>query len=493
MRNATGPNSPPGGSTAVRGQPPPVKTWANVMRAREEDCDDICDDNGEYKAYEPQILGWLNAMIVKEIEDDEKDSDDDSGEEDSNPRPSFLPTTGSINDVHQASSSVTPPSDLQPDPEYVQDYVTQVQAKITQSLQNQTWLRDFPKRYIPPRQHNEKIHDHLHQLLSQREHVELELTDMLDDKAADGTLLDPKPDYEAGYLSLSKRYDDLNRSMHTTYANASDLRYGRDAFLYKALTRKRLYSQFAAPSHALTTKAQRKNKEPLTGVDPATHPQALALTSTLRTEINSLSAPPTPEVCPYQHIREGPPRPPTVPTFDTIPMPLEPMLSEKEDGRLHVFSVYQGDPAPTRQVTAIADSGASHVLIRQSDAAVLHEVQYRHAQEPPYATLIAANGGELQAIGRGYLIAADVTIIAYVFLDRDLSVNLLGLAPFSERNCTTVFSPHTFRILKPNNDILLSGHRDPPPESVDCGITRRARDTPSAISDQAHPPIRCTH
>jgi hypothetical protein len=98
---------------------------------------------------------------------------------------------------------------------------------------------------------------------------------MLDDKAADGTLLDPQRDYEAGYRVLSQRYNDLNRNMYTTYANASELRYGRNASLYKTLTRKRLHSQVAAPSHALTVslaKAQRTDVEPLSGVDPCNPP-----------------------------------------------------------------------------------------------------------------------------------------------------------------------------------------------------------------------------
>jgi hypothetical protein len=53
--------------------------------------------------------------------------------------------------------------------------------------------------------------------------------------------------------------------------------------------------------------------------------------------------------------------------------------------------------------------------------------------------------------------------MAYIFPDRDLTNNLLGLVPFANLGCTGVFKPKTFHIFKANNHTaILSGTRDKP-------------------------------
>ncbi len=59
------------------------------------------------------------------------------------------------------------------------------------------------------------------------------------------------------------------------------------------------------------------------------------------------------------------------------------------------------EPAALK-VTALADSGASHVLFQASVAHVLRRLEYNRPHEPPFAVLKVANYGVLTAIGRGF-------------------------------------------------------------------------------------------
>ena len=50
----------------------------------------------------------------------------------------------------------------------------------------------------------------------------MDLEDMLSDRAADGSPLDPGRDYQDEYHRLSLKYDDLNNAMYTVYATFLD-------------------------------------------------------------------------------------------------------------------------------------------------------------------------------------------------------------------------------------------------------------------------------
>ena len=125
--------------------------------------------------------------------------------------------------------------------------------------------------------------------------------------------------------------------------------------------------------------------------------------------------------------------PTTTPTITTI------VLQEATSRALFTHMKHQ-----PQEVTALADSGASHVLLQASAVHVLRNVEYSH-NGPPFAILKAANHGVLTAIGRGVLSIAGLDIMAYVFPDRDLTNNLLGLVPFANLGCTGVFKPKAFR------------------------------------------------
>ena len=112
-------------------------------------------------------------------------------------------------------------------------------------------------------------------------------------------------------------------------------------------------------------------------------------------------------------------------------------------------------------IVAIADSGASHILFRQSDAHVLHSIEYTRPDMPPFAVLKAANGQELTAIGRGIFSVTKLDVTAFVFSDQDLAANLLGLIPFANAGCTSTFKPYSFHVFPPgnHNDHIRSPNR----------------------------------
>ncbi len=110
---------------------------------------------------------------------------------------------------------------------------------------------------------------------------------------------------------------------------------------------------------------------------------------------------------------------------------------------------------------AIADSGASHVLLRASDSFLLTALQFTVASAPAYAVLKAANGANLAASGRGIFTIAGISVTAYVFPNKDLVNNLLGLAPFVNLGCTAVFKRSKFQLyLGANRTPILSGKRN---------------------------------
>jgi hypothetical protein len=108
--------------------------------------------------------------------------------------------------------------------------VDHVRNSIVNLLAHSTWLPDFKEHRIPSIQRNPQVHQELTALLRQRNSVEQDLMNMLDDRAADGTPLNPKRDFEKDYERLNQQYDDLNRAMYECY-----LRYLDD----KEVTRER--------------------------------------------------------------------------------------------------------------------------------------------------------------------------------------------------------------------------------------------------------------
>jgi hypothetical protein len=161
-------------------------------------------------------------------------------------------------------------------------------------------------------------------------------------------------------------------------------------------------------------------------------------------------------ICPYSHMRDHQAPPPTIPTFGPI------VLEAIPDHALltHHASPAKRPPSPNA-VWAIADSGASHILIRKANADVLTSTEYTSTKCAPVAVLKTANGAPLAAIGQGTLTIGSLRLPAYIFKDSDLMNNLLGVAPLADRNCTAVFRPSSFQVYRNDEpQPLLSGTRD---------------------------------
>ena len=155
------------------------------------------------------------------------------------------------------------------------------------------------------------------------------------------------------------------------------------------------------------------------------------------------------------------------PQFPTLIQPAFPRQESSsanqdtdEDDQFALLVQQQGAPHTTT-VTAIADSGASHILLRKADDHVLNAIEYSLPHAPPFATLKAANGTQLNAIGRGFLrLTPDIELQAYIFADAHLTANLLGLAPLCDRDCTATFTPNAFQITQHQGQPpILTGHR----------------------------------
>ena len=163
--------------------------------------------------------------------------------------------------------------------------------------------------------------------------------------------------------------------------------------------------------------------------------------------------------CPYVHIRDHPSTVNTTPTFDTISSDT-PLPDRPDDAAFHAMLHRRQHTPRTKLVTAIADTGASHVLLRASDAHVLADVVYTPPNETPYAVWKAANGSDMTDIGRGALRIGTFNLPAFVFQDKDLASNLLGVAPFSKYYCTATFTPNTFHISERTGVPILTGERE---------------------------------
>jgi hypothetical protein len=117
---------------------------------------------------------------------------------------------------------------------------------------------------------------------------------------------------------------------------------------------------------------------------------------------------------PYSHIRDHPLPSPTVPQFAPI------VLDDTTQHALltHKMRSCMPDSMPN-SVWAVADSGASHILIREPDAHILTDTKYTPVSLPPIAVLKTANGDPLCAIGQGKLAVGTLSLIAYIFTSRD--------------------------------------------------------------------------
>jgi hypothetical protein len=107
---------------------------------------------------------------------------------------------------------------------------------------------------------------------------------------------------------------------------------------------------------------------------------------------------------PYEHARDQPVPPPTTPQFEEI------NLTDTGNRALLAGIPVQ---AHSLGISAIADTGASHILLREEDAFLLTNIQ-RCKQNQPFATLKAANGSVLKATGRGNFIIAKVVVEAFI-------------------------------------------------------------------------------
>ncbi len=109
----------------------------------------------------------------------------------------------------------------------------------------------------------------------------------------------------------------------------------------------------------------------------------------------------------------------------------------------------------------IPDSGATHILIREADAKILHFVAPfpLYTRRPQFQV---ANGQFIVPIASGFITFpnTDVTIRAYLFLDRDLADNLFGIAPLLRHGYTATFTEQDFA-LHTSSNVLLYGTKAP--------------------------------
>ncbi len=105
--------------------------------------------------------------------------------------------------------------------------------------------------------------------------------------------------------------------------------------------------------------------------------------------------------------------------------------------------MYQRDTA----VSFIPDSGATHILIRESDADILSSVAPfpPHTRKPHFEV---ANKQFIVPFASGFIAfpTTDVTLRAYIFRDRDLADNLFGIAPLLRHGYTATFTENDFAL-----------------------------------------------
>jgi hypothetical protein len=139
-------------------------------------------------------------------------------------------------------------------------------------------------------------------------------------------------------------------------------------------------------------------------------------------------------------------------------------------------------------ITMIVDSGASHILLRQEHAHVLHNVICDTSKS--YATIkCAKQGAVLTAIGTGSLAIGRFRLQAFICRNTELQHSLLGINLLTTRGCNAEFTNRDFRLnhtacLKP----ILLGYKYnhptlwrvtiPPPQQNTSTIPRAIADDP---------------
>jgi hypothetical protein len=220
---------------------------------------------------------------------------------------------------------------------------------------------------------------------------------------------------------MSALVERINRSMLTIYAEYLG---ANAAYLLAGGT--------AAPSRKRATDADNRVRQ--------NRPRSVRISTTEPLDPPPTSgATPTSTPCPYVHIEEQPAPPLTSPQFEAIEITnlgKQALLAHMPQGGLSLG------------ISANADTGASHILIREDDSFPLTGVT-RCTRNRPFATLTSANGASLRATGRGKLIVANVAVDAFIFQNDDLASNLLGIIPFSNLGCTAIFKPHWFGVYPP--------------------------------------------
>jgi hypothetical protein len=180
-------------------------------------------------------------------------------------------------------------------------------------------------------------------LLTHRNAIEQDLSNLFDHMTVDGTRLDPDRDsFEDEYQALLASLETANRAMYVTYAMFLD----------------------TSP--------------------PSMGPYALSM--------EDIECPPStgPDIppCPYQHVSKQSTVQPTTPTLEVIDVTVNDTVAQ-------ALFTHTAQRRPGTSIDAIADSGASHILFRKSDSHVLTSVEYTRPDMPPFAVLKAANGQHL--------------------------------------------------------------------------------------------------
>ena len=200
-------------------------------------------------------------------------------------------------------------------------------ARMRDQIRRALLLPDIPAfstNRIPSAEFNPSVHAAMRSRMAERDEVEDALDRMALNEEVDGARCDPPRDYdEAAYQRLRTQLDTHDRFLWATYARYLDWPSG----------------PYQAPAEPSANMA-------MTVPTPVV-PAADALQ------------------CPYVHIADMPPYPITTPNMVVIQVPAT--TAQVLFARM--------DPSAT-EVSALADSGASHVLFKASSAQVLCNVEY---------------------------------------------------------------------------------------------------------------------
>jgi hypothetical protein len=148
----------------------------------------------------------------------------------------FGPGTQSFSALTWESTPNPPTRSSKPTPHLPPCYKITYTTTVTNALGGVTletrfiWIAFIEKRampefqgdLIPPLVKHTHVHDQLREFLRLRVNTEMELKDMLSDRATDGSPLDPHRDYQDEYHRLNQQCDDINNAMYTVYATFLD-------------------------------------------------------------------------------------------------------------------------------------------------------------------------------------------------------------------------------------------------------------------------------